>query len=102
MHAASFILGFTACLLLLLILRILAIFGPWAKALTCGAHIPLATIFGMRLRGTNTRIFVDAYVRLKQRNKNPSILEMERAYILHKDRIHTAEDLIDFAMDEPS
>lgn len=100
MHVISFILGFTACLILLLILRILAVFGPWAKALCSGAGVPLGAIVGMRLRGTNTRLMIDAYSRLKIRNKKVSLEKLETIYITNKDRIRSAEDLIDMAMQD--
>lgn len=97
MHAPSFIIGFAACFFLLLILRILAVFGPWAKAFTSNAPVPLMIIIGMRLRGTNTRLLIDAYTRLIKRNKKPSIAHLETVYIANRNRIHTTEDLIDIA-----
>lgn len=96
-----FIAGYIAGLATLLILWIAGfVLGPWARALTSKAPIPLMTIVGMRLRRTPAHLMVDAYARLTLRNKKPNLTDLETLYLTHRDHIHTAEDLVDLALHE--
>ncbi len=102
MHGVSFIMGYTAGIATLVILWIAGfVLRPWSRALFSGAAVPLGSIVGMRLRRTPANLLIDAYVRLKKRNKQTSMDHVETLYIAHRERIYTAEDLVDLVMHEP-
>ncbi len=97
----SLIIGYTAGLGTLIVFWVAGfILRPWARAFFSGAKVPLATIIGMRFRGTNPWLVIDAYIRLVKRNMKPSIDQIEAMYIAYGERIRTAEELIDLVTDE--
>lgn len=76
------------------------IFSPWARAFFSGAPVPLTAITGMRLRRSPAMLLVDAYVRLNKRSKNVTLSDVETHLITSRDRIHSAEDLVDVVLKE--
>lgn len=94
-----FITGYIAGLATLLILWIAGfILGPWARAFTSNAPVPLMAIVGMRLRRTPPHLLIDAYIRLVKKDMKPKMDDIELVYINHRERIHNAADLVDLVL----
>jgi uncharacterized protein YqfA (UPF0365 family) len=99
MELIAFLAGYIAGLATLILFWIVGfILGPWARAFTSGAAVPVATIVGMRLRRTPAHLLIDAYVRLAKKDMKPKMDDIELLYINNREKIHTAADLVDLAM----
>jgi uncharacterized protein YqfA (UPF0365 family) len=66
---------------------------PWMRATASGAPISLFSVLGMRLRGSPPLLIVDAYILLKRSGVGVTIADVESAYIAHKTRVRTRDDL---------
>ena len=85
MDIFSFILGFIAGIVTLVIFITLALLlRPWLHAMFSGAAMPLAKIIGMRLRGNPPKLLIDTYVTMIQAGETTSINEIESVYIANK------------------
>ena len=95
MSGIVFLTGYIAGLATLLIFWIAGfVLGPWSRALTSGAPVPLMGIVGMRLRRSPPHLLIDAYVRLKKKGVNQTMDKLETLYLTHRDDIQTAGDLV--------
>lgn len=96
MELITFLAGYIAGLATLILLWIAGfVLGPWARAFTGGARVPLMSIVGMRLRRTPPHFLIDAYIRLVKKDMKPKMDDIELLYIAHRENIHTAADLVD-------
>ncbi len=95
MDIFSFILGFIAGIVALVIFITLALLlRPWLHALFSGAAIPLAIIIGMRLRGSPPKLLIDAYVAMIHAGEITSINDVESVYIANKTQAVDADSLV--------
>lgn len=95
MDIFSFILGFIASIVTLVILITLALLlQPWLHALFSGAAIPLARIIGMRLRGNPPKLLIDAYVTMIHAGETTSINDVESVYIANKSQATDTDSLV--------
>lgn len=94
-----FIAGYIAGLATVILFWVAGfILGPWARAFTSGAPVSVGTIVGMRLRRTPPHLLIDAYIRLVKKDMKPKMHDIELLYIAHREKIHTAADLVDLAL----
>ena len=97
----GFFLGVGFCLTLYFSFWIIA---PWVRAYLCGSPVSLINVFGMRLRGTPPALIVDAHIALVQdplwSQYRIRIQEVESAYLSHRHRIHTSDDLVQILLAE--
>jgi uncharacterized protein YqfA (UPF0365 family) len=68
---------------------------PWLRAAASGAPVSIFSVLGMRLRGNPPILLVDAYVALRRAGVNASIADVEGAYIDHRTRVRTHDDLVE-------
>jgi uncharacterized protein YqfA (UPF0365 family) len=82
-------------LFMLLFLSVfLFFFRQWIRALMSGAPVSMFSILGMRLRGNPVPLLIDAYIVLRRAGVNATISEVEGAYIDHRTRVRTSDDLV--------
>ena len=71
-----------------------SILRPWIFAVAAGVKIELARLVGMRLRRTNPRIIIDAYVRDRKRGGQLSLDHIEATYIAFRNQVDRGADLL--------
>lgn len=70
----------------------------WLRALLSGAQVSLMQLVGARLRGSDVRLLVDAYVALRHSDR-PELREitfarLESLYLQHRHRMTIGDDLV--------
>jgi uncharacterized protein YqfA (UPF0365 family) len=81
---------------MLLLLGVLALLArPWLRALASGAPVSLLSLVGMRMRGSPAILLIDTYIALRRAGVNASIVDVEGAYIDHRTRVRTRDDLVE-------
>jgi len=101
MNGTVFLAGYIAGLATLLLFWIVGyVLGPWARALTSGARVPMLSIVGMRLRRSPPHLLIDAYVRLVKKGMSPTMDKIETLYLTNREEIQTSGDLVHLVMEE--
>ncbi|QDU37669.1 SigmaW regulon antibacterial [Maioricimonas rarisocia] len=77
-----------------------AVIRPWLRAFMSGAPIPMTAVVGMRLRNNPVTLLLDAYLTMRWKQIPVSIREVESCYMQHRNRITTADDLMEVVMQE--
>ena len=94
MDDRSFKIGMAVGVATVLLLQfVLLVFKPWIRAILSGAGVPLACVLGMRLRGNQPMLLVDAYIILRKRDIDVSMSMVEVVYITNRTRASTPEAL---------
>ncbi|MFG0332800.1 MAG: hypothetical protein ACF8TS_05500 [Maioricimonas sp. JB049] len=83
---------------LTIVVLFVAVIRPWLRAFMSGAPIPMTAVVGMRLRRNPVTLLLDAYLTLRWKQIPVSIREVESCYMEHRNRIATADDLMEVAM----
>jgi uncharacterized protein YqfA (UPF0365 family) len=78
----------------LLLVCFLAVARPWLRAKMTGGRASIFDIIGMRLRGSPPSLLIDAYQSLLVQGVEAGLGEVERAYIVNRGRVATADDLV--------
>lgn len=72
---------------------ILVLVRPWIKGFMSGCPVSLFDLLGMRLRGNNPNLLIEAYVMLRMRNIPVNIQDVEREYAANKHQINSSAEL---------
>ena len=85
-----------AALLVLLVVLVIVFnfFSTWLKAMLAGAHVNMATLLAMRLRGVPYGMIVEARITAVKAGLNLSIDELEKHYLADGALIQTIQALI--------
>lgn len=54
----------------------------WMRCLLTGAHVSIARLLGMKLRGVNLKLIVDSFIAAKKGGLNVNIAELETHYLV--------------------
>jgi len=99
MDAKSFVIGVFAGLILSLVLywitTVLSIFRPWLQVMLSGGKASMFQILAMRLRGSNVKLVIEAYIMLVQRGHKVSLSEVESQYLARQNVILESSDLVE-------
>ncbi|QDT40688.1 hypothetical protein Pan241w_07460 [Gimesia alba] len=60
------------------------IFLPWRRALLCHSHVSILNIIAIRLRGHSPELLIDTLVRLRMKDRDVEIQQIERCYIKNR------------------
>ena len=66
---------------------------PWVASCLSACPVPFLSVVGMRLRGSPATLLVQAYISLRKQHVETSIQAVEVAYLIHRSRIRTSDDL---------
>ena len=72
------------------------IFRPWIRMKMSGGRGSLIQILGMRLRGNQPMLVVEAYTSLIHSGAKVSLMEVESQYVANRAQIATSSDLTEF------
>lgn len=72
-----------------------AVFGPWVIAKASGVNIEIPRLIGMRLRRTDPKIVVAAFVRDQKRGGQHSLDVIEAVYIAFRQDVERGGDLLE-------
>jgi len=77
------------------LLFIIFVFRTWIRAYFSGAPVPLATLVGMRLRGTPSALLVDGLIASRKAGHTVSIEIIESCYLANKHSIYDLKTLLE-------
>jgi uncharacterized protein YqfA (UPF0365 family) len=66
---------------------------PWVASFLSACPVPFLSVVGMRLRGSPATLLIQAYISLHKQGVETSIQAVEVAYMTHRSRIRTPDDL---------
>ncbi|MBN1437626.1 MAG: flotillin-like FloA family protein [Sedimentisphaerales bacterium] len=66
----------------------------WLRALSSGVPVSFAQIIGMRLRGNDPNLIIDAYIQLKHAEESVSPADVESVFIAHKTQATDVDTLV--------
>ena len=92
-----FMIGSLVVLLVTLVIFavvFLAIGGIWLRGFLSGCPVSFFEILGSRMRGTPTKMLMDACITFHHRNEPYSFITIESCYLAHRLEIHNLETLM--------
>ena len=78
----------------LLLLLIGVVVKPWLLAKAAGANVPLLQLVGIRFRGSDLKLIIDAYVRAQKRGTPYHLHLIEATYLAFKPEVQRGTDLL--------
>ena len=71
-----------------------SVLGPWAMAKASGVDVEFARLIGMRLRRTDPRVVIGAYIRDRKRGGQLSLDLIEATYMAFRHEVDRGAHLI--------